>query len=281
MRPGIAAAALAALVFAAPAAAQTNAVEVVRGAMEQMVRNSEGVNDYTLVLSTGPVKAPVYVYRDGDEWTVATPEDDPMAGLFGGLVVWPSFHDLTGDLPAEGELSDEEVEALGEYFTLTRDTVAGRPVHAVFANVGAMTMESGGPDSVYLFVDPATRQLMRVRVAASADAMEQDFAPAGGRVRVTMDFGDYRETDGLTVPRRLRMDMSMELDLDEDQREMMRSAVAAARAELENDDSLESRQTAAMIDLFLGLITEGRMEIPVTVDQVRVNAGPPDWFEGD
>lgn len=280
MRIGIAAAALAALTVAAPAAAQTSAVEVVRGAMEQLARNSEGVEDYTLVLSYGPLTAPVYVYRDGDEWQVASPSDEPMADLFEGLVVWPSFHQLGEEIPAADEMDPEEVEALSEFFSLARDTVEGRQVHAVVANMsGLMLEESDLPDSVQLFVDMQTRQLARVRVSAPAESMDAEFVPGGGRVEVMMDFGDYRETDGLTVPRRLRMDMRVDMQLTEEQREAMRTTVASARAELQNDDSPEARQTALLIDIFLGLVADGRMVIPVTVDEVRVNTGPPGWFE--
>jgi hypothetical protein len=35
-----------------------------------------------------------------------------------------------------------------------------------------------------------------------------------------------------------------------------------------------------MIDIFLGLLTEGHLELPVTVEAVQVNTGPPSWFEG-
>jgi len=281
MRTGIAAAALAAFTLAAPAAAQTSAVEVVRGAMEQLARNSEGVENYTLVLSSGPLKAPVYVYRDGDEWEVASPSEEPMADLFEGMVVWPSFHQLGEEIPAADELDSEEVEALNEFFILTRETVDGRPVHAVIANMsGLMLEESDLPDSVQLFVDTQTRQLARVRVSADGETMDNELVPGGGRVEVTMDFGDYRETDGLTVPRRLRMDMRVDMQLTEEQREALRSTVASAREELQNDDSPEARQTAALIDIFLGLVADGRMVIPVMVEEVQVNTGPPGWFEG-
>ena len=54
MRFRLAAAALAALALATPAAAQPNPVAVLQGVMRQLSANTEGVEDYTLTLRAGP-----------------------------------------------------------------------------------------------------------------------------------------------------------------------------------------------------------------------------------
>ena len=95
-----------------------------------------------------------------------------------------------------------------------------------------------------------------------------------------MDFADYRETDGLTVPRALRMTLDVEMNLTEEQRTAMSAAINAARAQMEADVTEDGRQMAAMMDIVMGLLTEGHLELPVTVESVQVNAGPPSWFEG-
>ena len=279
MRFGVAAAALADLTLAAPAAAQESAVDVMRGVMQQLAENTEGVEDYTLTLRAGALSSSVYVYRDGDEWEVESPDDEEIGEMLQGLVLWPMFGAMEGEIPDADEMSDEDLEELGEFLTLSRETLDGRPAHAVFLRMGElMDDDDEMPDSMRIYVDPSSRQILRVQVAGVAAEMD-DFAPGGGEMEVTMDFRDYRETDGLTVPRRMRMDLRVEMDIPEDQKQMMRAGIMAARAQLDQDQSEEGRQMAAMIDMFMGLLTEGHMEVDVEVEDVQVNAGPPAWFD--
>jgi hypothetical protein len=269
---------LAALTFATPAAAQPNAIDVLRGVMRQLSANTEGVNDYILTLRAGPLESEVYVHRDGDEWEVDSP-DDELGSMLESMVVWPTFGELEEDFPMEGEVSSEELAEFADIFNVTSETLNGRPANMLFLRMDEMDLEdSDMPDSLRMYVDPASNQILRVHIAGVAEGME--FAPdGGGGMEVTMDFADYRETDGLTIPHSLRMELEMELDMEEDQLNAMRAGIAAAREQLAQDDSEESRQTAAFIDIFLGLLTEGRMELPVTVENVRVNTGPPAWFD--
>jgi hypothetical protein len=279
MRFGLAAATtLAALAFATPAAAQPNAIDVLRGVMGQLSDNTEGVDDYTLTLRAGPLETEVYVYRDGDEWEVASPDDQEMGSMLESMVVWPTFGELEEDFPMEGEVSDEDLAEFADIFNVTQETLNGRPANVVFLRMDELDLgDSDMPDSLRMYVDPATRQILRVHIAGAAEGM--DFAPAGGSMEVTMDFADYRETDGLTIPRSLRMELQMELDMEEEELNAMRAGIAAAREQLAQDDSEEGRQMAVLIDMFLGMLTEGRMELPVTVEEVRVNTGPPSWFD--
>lgn len=282
-----AAAALAALVLATPAAAQDNAVDVMSRAMQRLVANTEGVRDYTLTLRSGILETEVYVYRDGDEWEVAGPEDDEQAGgVLKALVVWPGFSDLDAEFPDPGEVSDEDLEEFGDAFTLTRETLDGRQAQVLFVRLRELmeVMEdgepdSGMPDSLRLFLDPESHQILRVHVAGDAPSMGE-LGPGGGSMEATMDFGDYRETDGLTVPHTMRMTMDVDVELTAEQRAGMRAGIEYARSQMAADDSEEARQGAALIDLMLPLLTEGHLEVPVSVENVRVNAGPPSWFEG-
>lgn len=281
----LAAAALAALTLATPAAAQTSALDVMRGAMGRLAANSEGVKDYTLTLRSGGMSTDVYVYRDGDEWEVAAPEsdDNPMGDMLKGLVVWPNFGDLDAEFPDPGEVSEAEMAEFGRFFTLTSETVMGRPAHALFIQLDQLLEAEGRdselPDSVRLYLDPESHQIVRVGVAGIPANMGE-LGGAGGTMSVNMDFADYRETQGLTLPHALRMAMDVELQLTDEQRAGMRAGIEYARAQMAADDSPEARQAAGMIDLFIGLVTDGHMELPVTVENVRVNAGPPSWFEG-
>lgn len=284
MRFGVAAAALAALTLAAPAAAQENALDVMRGVMQQLADNTDGVEDYTLTLRAGPMSTSVYVHRDGDEWEVESPSDEQMGEMLQGLVVWPMFGAMEGQFPESDELTAEEMEEFSHVFTLTQETLDGRPAHALFLNLRQFLDEfmdeqdSEMPDSMRIYVDPSSRQILRVQVAGVAAEME-DLAPGGGEMEVTMDFRDYRETDGLTVPRRLRMDLRVEMEISDEQKQMMQMGIQAARAELAEDDSEEGRQMATMMDMFVGLLTDGHMVMDVEVEDVQVNAGPPAWFD--
>lgn len=282
MRFGVAAAALAALTLAAPAAAQENAVEVLRGVLEQLAENTEGVDDYTLTLRAGELRSSVYVFRDGDEWEVASPDDEEMSELLQTVVVWPMFGDMAGQFPDPDEVTEEDMEELEGVFSLASETLEGRRAHALYLNLREFVDEGDEdlPDSMRIFVDPQTRQILRMHVAGMVADMGE-FAPGGGGgdVEVTMDFRDYRETEGLTVPHRLRMDMRMDLGLTDEQRLMMQAGIQAARAEMEADDSEEGRQAAAFIDMFISLLTEGRMAMDVEVEDVQVNTGPPSWYD--
>ncbi len=281
MRFGFATAALAAVVFAAPAPAQAGpALEVMRGVMQRLAANTEGVENYTVTLRSGPLSTDVYVYRDGDDWEVAAPDDDPLGGMLKTLMVWPSFGALAPQLLGSATASAEELAEFDDAFALTRETVDGRPADVLLARLSALADEgdSGMPDSMRMFVDPETRQILRVLVAGSAEAMGE-IAPGGGTMEVAMDFGDYRQTDGLTVPYVLRMAMELELEMSDEERAGMAAGLEAARAQMEMLDSPRAAQVNAMADLFVGLLTKGRMEIPVTMENVRVNAGPPAWFQ--
>ncbi|HST60664.1 MAG TPA: hypothetical protein VLK84_18330 [Longimicrobium sp.] len=276
MRFRLAAAALAAVVFAVPAPAQPGpALEMLRGVMQRLVVNTEGVENYTLTLRSGALSTEMYVYRDGDDWEVAAPDDDPLGGMLKPLVVWPSF----GALLESDEVSGEEMEELGDAVAVTRETVNGRPADVLMMRMSALAdEEDSGMDSVRLFVDPETRQILRVHVAGGAETM-REIAPGGGTMQLTLDFADYRETERLTLPHTLRMAMELELEMDDEERAGMAAGLEAARAQMAGTDSPQAPQANAMIELFVGLLTEGRVEIPVTVENVRVNAGPPAWFQ--
>jgi len=278
MRLRLAVATLAAVTLSTPAMAQPGAFEVMRGMIERLAANSEGIEDYTLTLRSGPIQANVYVYRDGDEWEVASEGDEQFGDMLEGLVVWPTFHEMEGDFLAEDPTA-EDLARIEELVVLSTETLNGRPADVVFVRMSGLNLESEMPDSFRIYLDRESRQILRVHVAGRAEEVAE-IASGGGEMDVRVDFDDYRETDGLTVPHLLRMAMDVDLDLSDDERAITKSGIAAARAGLKEDDSEEARQAAVLIDLFLGLLNEGRMELSATVEDVRVNTGPPSWFDG-
>ncbi len=282
MRFAAAAATLAALTLAAPApaAAQPDALGVVRAMVTQLDRNAEGVNDYTLTLRAGPMTSDIYVYREGDEWEVASNEDEELGEMMEGMVMWPVFGEIAEDFPDADEVSEAEAAEVARMLTLTQERLDGRPANVLFMRMEGLTTDEQLPDSLRMYVDPSSNQILRIHVVGNAEGMEEMGPMAAGDMEVTVDFRDYRETDGLTVPRRLRMDLRVEMDIPDEQKQMMTTAMQAAQMEAAQDTSEEGRRMAAMIDMFVGLLTEGHMELDVEVAEVRVNQGPPSWFEG-
>jgi hypothetical protein len=253
----------AALALTVPAAAQPTAAEVLRGAAERIERNVGGVRDYTLVLSAGGVRTTLYVFQGPDGWDVGVPGASPMGEMLSPLLTAGQTVLFLGRVP-DGVL-DAPV-------TLEADTVLGRPVHALLV---PMSDGDDPEDRLRVSVDPATGQVVRARVGI--DAVDED-GPARVMMWMTMDFADYRAADGLTVPRRMRLAFDVGPGLSEDDRRGMRAAGETERARLASDESAHARETRALIDFLLAMLDAGRAEMPVVVEEVRVDAGPPAGF---
>lgn len=263
-------AAAAALCMAAPAAAQQpNADSIAIGAIQQMLANQGNVRDYTLVLAHGPVRAPAYVRRSGDQWEVLTPPDPPLAEIIATAVIWPV---MISEMSAKGE-GESGALAAGSSGYLGMETVDGRQAHVLFANFG----EGGGgalPDSVRMYVDAGTRQLLRVDVSG---VVPEDGIPGSGDMRVSLELADYREHDGLTVPMRMRVRMQGDLGVPSKERQSMREDIASARAALEALEGEEREVGRVTLDMFEGLLLRGELDMLVTVEEVRINTGAPEW----
>lgn len=270
MRFPFAAAALAALAFAVPAAAQPQAGQVLRDALRVLGENHpQQVEDYTLTLNVRGVRMPVYVVREGDEWEVVTPEDAALADFATMAVLWPEFASA-GAIPEDDDSADGAVYVRG-------DEVEGRAAHVITADWG---LESDGLDSALIYIDARTHQVVRIHMAGMMEDDEgEGFGAATGEMAATLDMLDHQETDGLVVPRRLRVRMSMELEMDDSERAQARVGIAMARAQMQGSKEPEAREMLVMLDLFSSVLAGEEMDIPITVEDVRVNSGPPAWVD--
>lgn len=182
--------AAAALCVAAPMAAQQpDPQSIALGAMEQILANQGDVRDYTVTLVHGPVRMPAYVRRDGDEWTVQGPPDHPMADLLTIAVQWPNMASevLQGEEDETGP--DEEARYLGI------EEVGGRRAHVVWAGFEDDTEDL--PDTMRLYVDVETRQMLRIAMSARMDEEEDEGGlPLGDNLQLTVDLTDYATHDG-------------------------------------------------------------------------------------
>jgi hypothetical protein len=271
MRAGFAAAALATLVLAAPAAAQPSSTEVMRNALEALNRShGPGVRDYTFTLVHDGVRTPVYVERGDEEWMVHTSEDSPMGSLMSMAVVWPTF---LGD----GEVPDPEEMGATQY--LREERLGGRRVH-VITTESAPALEAEGVDSVHLYVDVENHHILRMFVAGAMP--EEGGAFAGGDMRLTVDMRDHRETDGVVLPGRLQVRMALQLpEMGAMERAQMTMGLTVLRAQMQGSDEPEAREMLVMLDQFSAVLAGEELDIPMTVEDVVVNAGPPAWLEDE
>ena len=267
MQARLAAAALAALSLAAPLRAQDPA-QILSGALEQLARNHGGARDYTLVVSQGEHRGEVFVHREGGEWEVVTQEGSIRGQLLGAAVVWPMLSN-----PGEMEIQDINAHALRYLGT---DTAGGRRAHVVSGIFGEEPPEEQ-PDTSLVYVDVETRQILRMHFAGSAPPGEAMAPGAPEKMSLTMRMGDYRETDGVVVPRRLHLTLRMDMaSADPEELAAMRKEMEELR-EMQEMSSPEMAEFVEMIELFGQLLMTGELDLPVTVVEVRVNTGPPAW----
>lgn len=273
----IAAAALTAC-LAPAAAAQPDPEQIVQQVVDRLVLNHGGAEDYTLVLAYDDVRVPVYVYEQADgEWTSATPPDRPLGEFMSAAVLWPEVmvvNQPVGDGTGEGGNPLEDAVYGGT------ELVDGRRAHVVRVRFTEAAREMM-PDSIALYADTETSQILRM--AASMEVPGMAASVTGGRpvMHMLLEYSDYRAHGGLTVPGRIRMDIRMEMNMTDKERQSMREDIGRALAAMEQEQTPaddEAREMLKMVRVFAGLVLDGRMELPMTVEEVRMNSGRPAWL---
>lgn len=262
-------AAAAALWLAVPAAAQPEADALAQAAVERMVANQGSADNYTIVLRYGDTRVPVYVYRDEDRWSTAVPRGTQFVELLSGGVVWPNVLNAVKE-------DDELDPGLEEASYLGTEEVDGRQAH-VFRSV--LSEGEDGADSMRVYLDSESSQLLRMTASGPVDDLGGEMTGDGATLQVTYDFGDYMATDGVVVPRKMRLCMRMELELSREERQEFREEVDQVLAELEAAQSPEAGEVRMLMEVYARLLLEGEMDLPITVEEVRVNSGPPEWLE--
>jgi hypothetical protein len=275
MRPGFALAAAAALALAVPAAAQPDPGLILAGALEQAHQNvPAGVTDYLMTFTSGPVRTQLYVHRRGDGWEVLEQEDAPMGDMFRSMIVWADLSTLF----RPGATGQQVAALRDEALYLGTDTVEGRPAHVLRWQVPGLMLETMEiPDTARVFVDAETRQLLRVAASVDVPPGEGGAMVNGGHVDMVMTYGGYETTGGLTLPRRVRMQLRMQTNLSDAQRTLMQNEMQPMLADLAADSSQEAAQTRLLMEMFLRMLDGEPMDVPATVEDVRVNPGRPEW----
>jgi hypothetical protein len=268
MRPTILAAA-AALWLAAPAAAQPDPEVLAQAAFERMLANQGSADAYTLVLRNGDTRVPVYVYRDDEGWSTEMPSRAPLGELFDLAVIWPGMLDAV-------EEDDELKAGLEEAGYMGTEEVDGRQAHVlrVVVSEGA-----DGLDSMRLYVDVESSQLLRMTAFGLMDDSGGELIGDGAALHLSLDLGDYTAFDGVVVPRKMRVRMRMGLQLSPEERQEFQEELDQALAELEGEQFPEAGEVRMLMEVYARLLLEGEVDLPVTVEEVRVNSGPPEWLE--
>jgi hypothetical protein len=270
-------AASATFAFAVPASAQPDPGRILAGALEQTHQNvPAGVSDYLMTFATGPVRTQLYVHRSEDGWEVEEQEDAPLGDMFQGMTIWPQISTVFRPGATEQQLTAlrEEARYLGT------DTVEGRAAHVLMWQVPGLKIETMEiPDTARVYVDAETRQILRVATSTDIPPGEGGAMAEGGHLDMVMTYGGYASADGLTLPQRMRMQLRMQINLGEARRTQMREEMQQVLAELAADPSEEAAQNRLLFEMFLRILNGEEMNIPATVESVRVNTGRPEWAQ--
>jgi hypothetical protein len=113
-------------------------------------------------------------------------------------------------------------------------------------------------------------------VLAGGDAV-LSHAAVHGRTDLSVTYSDYRETDGRTIPRRMRLEMRIRMDVDDAERQALRAQGNATLSQAEAQGGERAASSAEIIRHMLRMIDGEPMVIDTVVEEVRVNAGKPDW----
>jgi hypothetical protein len=239
-----------------------------------------GVEEYVMALTFGPARAELYAHREADGWTIDEEEDAPLADLFQGMAIWPR---LVASVPP-GATAAEVDAAYPRLRYLGMDTVEGRTAHVVMAHVPDLTLETMPLDgAARLSIDAETRQVLRIEISTDIDAGEGGVMANGGHVDMTITFGGYEAVGGVTLPRSWGMHVRMRTGLTDEQLAAERSQMAGMldqTGQLGSGTASEALQTRMLIEMFVAMLDGKPMEVAAVLDDVRVNAGPPEWFSG-
>jgi hypothetical protein len=266
-------AAAAALVLASPAAAQPepDPAQILLGALERAQQNvPAGVASYLVTLSYGPgLRAQLYVARREGRWEVVEQRPRSPAHLFGGMVIWP----LLAEHLRAGMRADDVAQPPTRY--LGEEAVGGRAAHVLMMRVSGLRLgEAALPDTVAVWVDADTRQVLRVRSSTRAEPSHDDAQRRRPRLDGELVLEGYEAINGVTLPRRWRIVVGVQMDLTDAERQQMHEQLS--RMDL-TGTAQEVAEIRMLNDLTRRVLDGQPMEVTATVEDVQVNPLRPVW----
>jgi hypothetical protein len=262
------------LVLATPAAAQPEPSALVLDVLERAHRNvPAAVDDYLVTLAVGPVRAQLYLARQGDDWEVVEERDAPLADLLEGMMIWPLLAEGFRDGMTAADVAAAQPGARG----LGGGTAGGRAAHGVAMRIPGLTLETMElPDSAQVWVDAETRQVLRVISSADMDPSYGGMMRRGGHVDMELHFDGYESFNGVTLPRRWRIVTRMRVNLSDAERQEMRDQLHGVMG---SGTAEEEAQTRMLVDLMGRMLDGEPMDVTATVEDVQVNPGRPAWAQ--
>lgn len=258
-------------VSASPVSAQS-AEELLRTAMDRHQERMEGIQDYTVVQEVMGFQSTTYFERDErDGEVVFVPREEMGGGVADRLPDSPygSFVELASRASYDGT---EEVDGRRTHVVTATD-LEGTSFHQELADEdGELRVER-----ITLWMDDDEHLLRRMRMEGTAALEGGDPGP----VTVTADLRDYREVDGMLHP--FRTEVSLEgfgEQISDEQREEIRRSLDEAREQMqdmpESQREMMERMMGDQLEEMERMLLSGSMDVTITVEELRVNEGPPD-----
>ena len=256
------------LALSAPPAAAQTAQEVIDEAVETYREQMEGVQNYTVVQhqETRPEDKQVTYFTRRDPG----PEDGPVFSVQrvgeAGERTTSNPYDLFHVFRERGELRGTETVNGEESFVLHVEDVSAEDLPS-----GSMPdMGGGGMQSLTYYVDTDDHLLRRMVIAGGAQG-QMGGQQGAGETTVTLDFLDYRNVDGVEYPHRI------EFDVDSPMMEQMAQQMQQMQEAMADIPEEQREQMRAMMEERMG---GGMLGGAMVVDEIRVNAGPPEGLGG-
>lgn len=265
-------AALALGAVSAPPVSAQSAEEVLRTAMDRHQERMEGIQDYTVVQEVMGFRSTTYFEREERNGEVVFV---PRMELGGGVAErlpdspYGSFLELASRASHEGM---EDVDGRRTHVVTATD-LEGTSFHQQLADDdGELRVER-----ITLWVDDEEHLLRRMRMEGTAAIEGGDPGP----VTVTADLRDYREVEGMLHP--FRTEISLEgfgEQISDEQREEIRQSLEEARQQMrempESQREMMERMMGDQLEQMEEMLLSGSMDVTMTVEELRVNEGPPD-----
>lgn len=257
-------------IHAAPVSAQSGE-EVLRTAIERHQERMEGIENYTVVQEVMGFRSTTYFEREERNGEVVfVPRMETGSDVSERMPDTPygSLVELASRATHEGM---EEVD--------------GRPTHVVAVSdlEGTSFYEDLDDDGEFrleratFWVDEEDYLLRRMRMEGTAELEPGSSGP----VTMVADLRDYREVDGMLHP--FRTDVSLEGfgdRISDEQREEIRRSLEEARRQMrdmpESQREMMERMMGDQLEEMERMLLSGSMDMTMTVEEVRVNEGPPD-----
>lgn len=175
---------------------------------------------------------------------------------------------------------------LGRSQLVGTEEVAGHPCHLIeatdlegtgFETMGTDSGTGWTPERLRLWLDTDSYVVRKVAVSGTTSSGAEPPSEAS----VTIHLEDYREVKGLRYPFRMRMESSgIAGPMSAEERAQMQKSLAQMRAQMKK----MSDQQRQMMETMMGgqlkkmekMLSTGALDLTVTVQDLRVNEGPPD-----